>query len=309
MLHSPRKAGKYNRPKKLTLVKAIYESLIDPEIKEMVGLHKNMQAEVAPKVLSEKVLPFVADKLFSHPVLLLEVTGTFRHSFVRYVTKKISAEDQELADRLFNKEAVDISKLSKERQENIHFLMELTRRRRSDDRYENASCKLISLACKMVCNVLKIAFSRSYNRNYGWDPEHDDGRVIPYLAVGKPSTTRFGNVYLALAYQFQRALNTPISKGEISFLAKKMYSAAEFYAKNEMKPFLDTAEAKQFARLTSMSLLDISTDKGLEEAYQWINDPNHLERRLDFEAEVAPFLRPLLSQESQQQPHQWRESV
>ena len=113
--------------------------------------------------------------------------------------------------------------------------------------------------------------------------------MIPYLAARTPATTRFGNIYLALAYQAQATLNDSIHEEEVIFLAEKMSEAANFYANKEKIRFSETLEAKQFLELTGISLDDMHSPEKLKQAIAYINEPGQPMRRLDFEAEIAPF--------------------
>ncbi len=276
-------------PERSALVKEIYEGLIDPEIKDIVGLDQNVQTEISSDILNNKIIPFLANKTF----VSFKLNEKWKNAFIRYVTGKIPYKDQIKADQYsklhpFNEDSLEEIK-DNESRENVAFLIELERLYYSSDRYEHESAQLIALTRKMLCKVLKVSLSHSYNRHYGRDPKHDDGRVCPFLAVGSPATTNFGNVYMALAYQFQSALNGGISKGEIIFLAKKMTEAAQHYAEKEGKHFLEIAEAIQFKELTSVDLSEIFTEQGMEKAFQYVNDPKQLKERINLEAEVAPF--------------------
>lgn len=276
------------------LVKFIYTQLIHPEIRSVVGLDKNQQAELSTYELEETVLPFIAKQVAEYEYLLLgNEKAEIKQAFQRYLLDKIPAKDQEIVNDVIAREKkgekVDLKQYSKEQQDNIAFLKLLHVRYHSDDKYAKESADLAALARNMFSKVLKVSLSRTFNRHYGRDPHKDDGSVRPYLAVGTPAHTKFGNIYISLAYQFQCALNSKISKGEISFLAKKMQEAATHYARKEGKNFLDTAEAQQFQQMTSVSLVDINTEEGLQRAWEYINDPEQLQRRLEIEAEIAPF--------------------
>ncbi len=271
------------------IVKVIYETLLDPQINQFINLTKNEQANLSIEDYQKHVIPHIVEKLFNHPSLLLSNSAHYKNAFGRYVRDLIPEDDQKTADRLSNGERFHLSHCSVETKENIAFLEELARREESTDRYKKESVQLIALARQMIDKILSIAFTRSYNRNYGRDPTQDDGRVIPYLGVSSPAKTKFGNANLALAYQLQSSLNAPISAGEIKFLGKKMYEAATYYAAKEKINFLDTEEAKQFKEMTSVSLADIDTESGIKQAFEYVNDDEHRERRLELEAEVAPF--------------------
>jgi hypothetical protein len=267
------------------LVKSIFTSLVDPEIQGLLQFEKNLQSELSQSDFDTKVIPFVANKLFENSALKLKYSPHLKPGFIRYIKGEISAEEQDLADQ----SKTNLETLSPQKKENILFLRYLQDLKDSSNRYENEAANLVALSQRLVSKVLRVSLSRSFNRAYGRDPSHDDGRVIPYLAVGTPATTKFGNIYMSLAYQFQAALNGGISKGEISFLAEKMAEAANFYSKKENRMFKDTLEAKQFLELTGIELDDVHQPEKLEQAYQFINDPKHLSRRMNIEAEVAPF--------------------
>lgn len=270
-------------PEQAALMKRIYRLLIDPQIKNIVRLDENLQTELSNEDLENIVLPFLAGKIFDS----FDLNGKWKQPFSRYVTEKISPESQRKADRYLQMTESEQKELIKN--EDVAFLLELERMYHSKNIYQKESAQLIALTKKILCKVLRVSLSRSFNRNYGRDPDYNDGRVCPYLAVDTPAITKFGNVYISLAYQFQSALANGISEGEILFLATKMTQVAQYFALKEKKNFLETVEAIQFKELTSVDLIDIQTTQGLKKAFQYVNDPNHLEYRLNLEAEVAPF--------------------
>jgi hypothetical protein len=281
----PKGEQKNVRAERAYLLKIIFETLLEPKVKDLLRFDKNLQSELSSHDFETIILPFIADKMFNHPILKLSNEQHLKSAFTRYIQGKIKPEDQKLADQ----SKTSLNELSSEQKENILFLRYLKQFSSSNNRYEKEAANLIVLTQRLLDKVLRISLSRSFNRAYGRDPAHDDGRVIPYLAVGEPAITKFGNIYMALSYQFQAALNGGVTKGEISFLAEKMTEAANFYAKKEKIAFNKTLEAQQFFRLTNIGLDEISNPSKLEEAYQYINDPQHPKRRLDIEAEIAPF--------------------
>lgn len=295
-LHIPIGEPQPVRPERADLVKAIFKVLIDPQIKETIKLHHNLQAELSSSTFNDVVRPFVAQKIFHEPSLKLASHSDLQAAYERYVCDKISSEDQQKA----NDATADLTTLSVEKQENVKFLRHLAQLARSEDRYEKEAANLIALSRLILNQTLPTSLNRSSNRGYGRDLTYNDGRTIPYLAIDTPAITKFGNIYIALAYQFQTALNgqikdgeltfkAGITKGEISFLAKKMMEAASDHAQRERIQVMETLEAKQFLRMTGISLDEVNSAEKLKQAWEYVNDPDHLERRLEIEAEVAPF--------------------
>lgn len=274
------------RPERSDLIKKIFEILAQPELEQLLDFRKNKKIELSLKEYEEEVVDFAAEKIFEYSPLKLKQFPEYKNAFKRYVSGHIEDKDQELADDL----TTDLTQLSEEKQENINFIRKLNEfSESSDDRYKKEAANLIAITRRVFDEILRISLHRSNNRNYGRKITDDDGEVIPYEGAQTPTKRQFGDVYLYLAYEYQSALEGGISKDEIQFLAGKMAEAANHYARKDRRPFDETLEAQQFLRLTSVKLQEISDPKNLEQAWKYINDPKHLERVLDVEAEVAPF--------------------
>lgn len=273
-------------PVRAQLVMTIVKTMLDPKIKDLIGLENNEQAELSLKDLQGKVLPFIAEKIFEVESLKLkDKPKEFKQPFIRFVTGRIPATDQKIADE----KQYDLTLLSGDQKENVLFLRRLASFRYSDDRYQVEAAHLISLSRGVLYKMLEIVLGNSFNQGFGWDFDHDDGRVCPYNGAGDKSHTKFGNIYIELLYQSLSSLNHHLSKGAISFLAKKMTEAANAYSSTDNVPFEDTLEAIQFLELTSVPLGTIFEPGELEKAFQYINDPYHLKRRLAVDAELSPF--------------------
>lgn len=280
------------KPERAYLVKIIFEALLDQEIKDLIGYEQNLQTELSSQDLQDIVLPHIAQKIFTDSSLkFVDPSGKLpdrfdlKSAFVRFVCGQMSAEDQKRADE----KSTELNKLETSERENVIFLRHLKGCFLSDNLYVKESANLIALARNILDKVLRVAFSRSYNQGFGRDLEKDDGSVIPYLGANEEAKTKFGNIYIMLAYHFLSSLNHPLSIGEIRFLANKMSEAAHFYSLKEGIPFGETCEARQFKRLTTVDLELAGNSEQLELAAIYVNDPQNLKRRLDIEAEVAPF--------------------
>ncbi len=270
------------QPNRIDLVKEIYVKLLNSNLAPLILKSKDAPAEDLSKESLGEISAFLAEEFSKSTVL--NIPENEKEAFKRYVNGSISVEDQELADDYSS----DLSRCSNESKENIEFLRSLASLVASPNLEAQEMAHLIALS-SMLRQILQTSLGRTYNRNYGRDLESDDGRVIPYLAVDTPASTEFGNPYLALAYHFQSAINQEISKGEIKFLASKMLESAQYFSQKSKTPVSSQLEAQDFEDLTGISLLEIDDEAKLEKAFHYINDPKHIERRLNFEAEVAPF--------------------
>ena len=266
------------------VVKNIFEVLLRPEIESLIFLRSNLQTELSEEDFKKKIAPVIAESIFENPEFKLKNFPQHRKAFFRYLANAIPVADEQLALHA----STDDTVLPVAQQENVRFLRLLHQYHQSDDLYEKNAADQIAFSKFIIYKVLPRTLGKSFNRNYGRDLEEDNGRVIPYQAVGSPSHTRFGNIYSTLVYHFQSAVQG-ISRGEVTFLAKKMTEAAEYYSKRDKVSFNKTLEAQQFFRLTSVELDRILEPDMLEKAFQYINDPKDLLRRLNVEAEVAPF--------------------
>lgn len=273
------------RPERSDLVKKIFNLLAQPELEHLLNFKKNKKIELSLHEYEDEVLSFVADKIFDYSPLKLKHVPQHKEAFKRYVCGLMDSEDQNFADDL----TTDLLKLSQERQENILFIRELKKFSEDSDRYKKEAANLIAITRRMFDEILRTSLYRSNNRNYGRKKINDDGQIVAYEGAQTPTRRQFADVYLYLAYEYQSALEAGISESEIQFLAKKMTEAANHYAKKEHVPFGDTLEAKQFLKMTSVKLEEISDPVQLKKAFNYVNDPEHLERLLDVEAEVAPF--------------------
>ncbi|MBN9376955.1 MAG: hypothetical protein BGO14_02155 [Chlamydiales bacterium 38-26] len=266
------------------VVKNIFEVLLRPEIESLISLRSNLQTELSEEDFKKKIAPVIAESIFENPEFKLKNFPQHRQAFFRYLSNAIPVADEELALNT----STDDTILPKTQQENVHFLRLLHQYYQSDDLYEKNAANQIAFSKFIIYKVLPRTLGKSFNRNYGRDLSEDNGRVIPYQAVGCPSHTRFGNIYSTLVYHFQSAVKG-ISRGEVTFLAKKMTEAADYYSKRDNVSFNKTLEAQQFFTLTSVELDRILEPGMLEKAFHYINDSKDLLRRLKVEAEVAPF--------------------
>jgi len=274
------------KPERAHLIKTIFEILTEPEMRKLIGLEKNLQSELSRTDYDQKVIPFVADKLFDYEPLKLKNHPELKGAFKRFLSGDMTAEDQKLADQ----ENPDLSQLEQDRKENVLFLKFVAGLfyNKEKDIYQQEAANLIGLCRRMMDKVLRISLSKSFNRSYGRDLEYDDGRVAPYLAAGERAETKFFNIYLHMTYEFQAAFKD-ISEGELTFLMERMTEAANFYAGCEGVAFENTLEAKQFFTLTHVPLEQINNPERAKEALAYINDPNYIKRRLDIEAEICSF--------------------
>lgn len=274
-------------PERMDLEKKIFECLLKyEETFKRIGLAENKQADFSEKEIRSQIVPIIAKEMGDYPPLMLQ--GDFsnlRGAFERFVCDRMSIEDQKLADDL----QANFDNLPPEQKENILFLRYLKELADSEDPSKKEAARLICLTAKIATKILPFSLSHSFNRGYGKDPVKQDGSIIPYLASGTPATTQFGNIYLAIAYHMQSALNESISQSEIKFLADQMTESAHGYAQKEKMKLLETVEAKQFKYLTGITLIEANDPDKLRDAYAYINDPKYLKRRIDFAAELTPL--------------------
>ena len=308
-------------PERAELVREIYGALLSDDplqvpgqplttLRQFVDLEHNNQAKLSEADFNEVVAPAVARKLFEYPSL--QLGGMAREpevveAFSRYVLDRIDPADQALADQkigvlsvglLDDDELVDrVQRLPSgtPQEGNVKFLCYLAALKRNSDRYKRDAADKIALSGRIVRDVLQLALSKSLGRSYGRDPAHDNGSVIPFLGVGAPAKTRFGYVYLALCYQFQAALNQEISAGELRYLAERLGTAAQEYAKKSHgETFDEQPEARWFFEVTGgqrgggVRLSEaLRSEEAMARACRQINaDPR---RKLAIEAEIAPF--------------------
>ena len=289
-------------------------------IRDFIGLERNDQAKLSEADFNTLVAPFVAGKLLDNYYESLRLKGMWgdlpapdpglRDAFVRYVTDTIPVEAQRAANDWVERtkptlhegeeleDRVKLLSATTPQECNLKLLCSIAALANHSSKYKRGAADKIALSGRIIRDVLQLALSRSCDRAYGRDPAHDNGSVIPFLGVNAPATTRFGYVYLALCYQFQAALNKPISVGELRFLAGKMSDAAQDYARKSRiareMAFEDQPEAKWFFEVTGgaagggVRLTDAVKDEAaLQRACDQINrDPR---RKLKVEAEIAPF--------------------
>lgn len=280
-------------PERVDLIREIYQlCLLDPEIRAKIELEKNLQAELSRVELEDHILPVLVDKLFDYAPLRLSEKPHLKEAFKCYVLGTMPAAEQKLSSQF--REAVerhqplspDVAEKIKNNQ-NVELLNLLADMYDSRDRYKMQAVQLIASLRRLCKKVLPFALEGSNNRTYGRDRSKNDGSMCTYLAVDTPAKTRTGDMEVAVCRHLQAALNADIEQGEIEFLAKKMHEAADHYSKKENKDYLETIEAKQFFKLTSIRLIDRDDPAQLAQALQHVNDPKHPKRRLAVEAEVA----------------------
>jgi hypothetical protein len=272
-------------PKHVEFIEKVFCILIDPQIRDLVALSSNHQHQLTSEEWSEQVVPFIADKLACDPCLHLNADIALQIAFKHFISDRMTVADQQLADN----PAIDLNSLANDQQLHVRFLRHLRNLSSSSKIADKELVQLIDLARNLIKGVLPITLGRSYNRDYGRDHSFDDGRVKHHLAVGETSYTQFANIYTALAYHFQAALNKGVDGKEILFLAKQMTLLADESRQKESCLFCETDEAKQFYQMTQVPLDSINEPCQLEQAVEFVNDPDHLGRRLAIEAKVAPF--------------------
>lgn len=272
-------------PERAEPVAMIYTLLLDPEVKEKIKLLENRQDELSPAQFEAEVLSYLAQKLTSFSPFLLYQKPELERAFQRFISGQIDYDDQHIADN----PQISTKDLQGQTQENVRLLRWLAKLSRSSNSNERMAADLIALSKQICKRILPITLANKYHRGYGPDPDHDNGSICPHRGVRVPATTKFGNVYTALAYSFQACLGGGISEGEIRFLASKMSEAARFYAKQERKAWLDTEEAIQFKKLTQIGLDEVEHPEALAKAHAYINDLTDPRRRIAVRQEVAPF--------------------
>ncbi len=269
-------------PQSIDLVKNFFKILLQDPIKKLTQLDQNAQPLLSQENYEKDVLPYLTQEIFKYKPLRLR-GSTHLNAFMRFLKQEILATDQIVANQL----ATNLDSFSIQSKENIAFLRFLTDLHTSPHPSDKKAAELISLSVNLLNDVLPLALTKYYNRNYGRSDKSESGQVIPYLATNTPATTQFGNIYLSLVYHFQSAANVPIKEEQIKFLADKMIEVAGFYAKKEQIFIDETSECKQFYRLTGVHLTEIENAGKLKQASQYVNAS--LDRRLDLEGELAPF--------------------
>ena len=130
----PLGAQKNVKAERAALVKSIFDCIVeDDAILNLTGLIQNSQAELSTADFDNKLLPFIAQKMYDYPPLKLSSDfalgesklskGEIKDTFTRYVCNQISVEEQHLADNLEQ----NLDYLDKEMRENVLFLRYLAK--------------------------------------------------------------------------------------------------------------------------------------------------------------------------------------
>lgn len=280
-------------PEQCDFMMEIYSLLISPEMIDvngqkmidLVGLTTDSQAKLPKESFHKIVIPFLADKLFNYSKFRLN-DPKYKPGFERYVRGKIPVADQQLADDLSVK--IDSETLSQESKENILFLRRKSFLKKSTNRYENDADKLLTHARETLTELLILSIYSSNERQYGRDKQYDDGRPVPFLGVGCPSSTKFASVKRILSVLFQISLSSGVTKKQIIFLADRMTEVANHYARKQGIDFSLTKEAEQFKQMTNIPLREFNPENSamVDQAYQFVNSLTKFHLRLEKELKL-----------------------
>lgn len=239
------------------------QSIID-----FVGLSSNAQSFMKTEDYYEQVLPVIAEELFTSYKDRLLLSEENRLSFLNYVQGKM-----------------DNSELTVEENQFLELLRDYAFSTESAEQDAAALVAWIKVQCT---EILPLTLSKDTNRHYGRSNAEEPGKVVPYKGVNSPSTTQFGSLWEALAYQFQTALSQKLSVDLIKTYAEKAYQTAQTSALYARIPFEDTCEAKEFLEISEVSLKDIKDENCLAKAVRNIN--GDLNKILEVEAKFAASL-------------------
>ena len=258
------------------LIKQIYLILAtDPEIAPLLKLQNEhgMQSLVTPEKVQEIVIPQLVNQLLEEfPSLSLLIPATnyqsFEESLKAYLMGKIderlglglnAADEEAFLDSL---DLADVNKRA-EAQQHLLFLKQLQAYKKNQEHGVKEALNAIALSKELCVEILPLALSKAFNKNYGFTEE---GKVIRYLGVGEPADTEFGNIYEATAYFFQAALNRGVTLSLINTYRDNLKEASLYYAELYKTSPEDTAEAKHFEMLTGLPLHQAWSEQSITSA-------------------------------------------
>ena len=291
------------RPARIATVKEFYRHLVaHPDLLQRTGLLRNEQPNLSEEAYRREILPTIASDYFAYPPLGLSSHPELQAAFVRFLqtpykkaaTAPVSPEElgqqiTEEDERLAANPNTDLSTLTGVQRENVLFLRLLDQWLASPDPQQREQAQQITLLRGFLNEVAPFTLQESCNGGYGRNSGADNGAVVPWNNGRAEPSNQFGYHYTALAYHFQTALNTPISEGEVLFLAQGLAARATEVLRTRPASFETTEAAQLFTRLTGQPLTPFSNPdspaarQALARVLAYINDPAHLERRLDIE--------------------------
>ncbi len=282
------------RIERIELIKSIYKAFENPKIrmpngkllKDFVQLRENKQSLISEDDYEQQVRPALASFIADY-IAPRYLPDTMKKSFERFVSGEMKANVQEIAYSDIDIESIEMSQQAKD---DVKFLRHFRSISNSKDTAQSEAANLIALSRQMIKTVLSTTLTKNGNRHYGRSLKNENGSVVPYLGVGTPATTNFGYHYELIAYHYQTAAQQGVIKGQVLALAKAMKEAAVHFSLRDDENFSDTAEAKEFKKLTGVELHLIEDPSKLEEALKFINDPKFPDRALDFEANTIALL-------------------
>lgn len=244
---------------RIELVKGFYQHLAtDPQLKELIKLRENRQAELTSQEYQEQIPPNIARYL------------------VRTLGSHFQTEEQK--NDFFEYLLGNVNPAAK------RFRDHLKRLYQSGQEEDQQKANLAATAKQLLQRVLPSTLAKSYNRNYGRAPKGSE-QVIPYQGVGIPATTEFANTNESLCYSFQSALNGGIQEQQLRALIQKMTTEAETIVKSASITFRDTAPAREFFSWAGVHLDEVNDPRKFAAAKDAINrDPK---KQLAIEAKTG----------------------
>lgn len=234
----------------------IFKIHLDPSIQIAQSLIAGEQSSYSKNEYEQKILPIVAEKLFSLYQEKLLLKETDKESFLDYI--------------LYGKETPDFRAL-------------LETRINGKNSLEKESAELICLSKGLFSQILPIVMSRTENKNYGIPKGSEDRKVIPFLGVDSPASTEFAGPYETACYHYLTALSSPITKKQIHHITTLYMKAVAPLLQYSTVELQKTPEYIQFFSLTGAALdkVYLENTEELEKAHQYLLA--HPEKRLDLE--------------------------
>lgn len=270
--------GKWRQMKMahIELVRQCFEILSDSDLEPIVRLRENNQNEMPSGLWRDQVASMVAKKLSEYPPFGLQ-NNEQKHSFQRYLLYDIPPAI-EAAVRSAGTSAV-LKEPSEQDVRDLAFLKGIVQ---LNECGKGSIPELIALARLLLQIIIPSVLKHRVGRDFGDARDGIPGRICHYSAKETPEGTDFGLDIEGAAKYFMNVLAQGVNEKEIRFIAHEMDRSARHFVRTAGENYSDTAEAREFQKVTSISLDQSSDPAQLKKAKRYLE--HHPTKLLDFQS-------------------------
>ncbi len=140
--------------------------------------------------------------------------------------------------------------------------------------------EILALYHHLLQNILPSTLTRKANRHYG-RLNDSSGKVVPFVASNTPGTSEYGHVWQKIAYHFQTALSTPMTKSFFDKWASQVEKEMSIEMSLNQIPASETKVAKFYRQGLGLPIFLLFSDEDRNKIFDLFSQ--HPEKRLFLE--------------------------